>query len=118
MSATSLQIVQTAYQAFATRDAAKLLSLFSPEIEIAQSTELPWGGAFRGHNGAQQFFGTLTKHINSTLEIERWLKLRRPCGGDWPDDGNSERDRRKMSRADSARLEGSRWPGPTHSVLD
>ena len=73
MSASPLQIVQAAYQAFATRDAAKLLGLFSPEIEIVQSTEVPWGGAFRGHAGAQQFFGTLTKHINSTLEIERWL---------------------------------------------
>ena len=74
MSATPLQIVHSAYQAFATRDAAKLLNLFSPDIEIVQSTELPWGGVFHGHDGAQQFFGTLTKHINSTLEIERWLK--------------------------------------------
>jgi ketosteroid isomerase-like protein len=73
MSTASVQLVQTAYQCFATRDAAKLLSLFSPEIEIVQSTEVPWGGVFHGHDGAQQFFGTLTRYINSTLEIERWL---------------------------------------------
>jgi len=73
MSATPLQIVQAAYQAFATRDAAKLFSLFSPEIEIVQTTEVPWGGVFHGHDGARQFFTTLTQHINSTLEIERWL---------------------------------------------
>lgn len=73
MNATPLQLVQTIYQAFATRDLPKIFSLFALDIEITQSPELPWGGIYHGHAGAQQFFTKLTTHLNSTLELERWI---------------------------------------------
>lgn len=49
-------------------------SRFARDIEIVQSPELPWGGHYRGHDGAWQFFITLTTHLNSTIEIERLLR--------------------------------------------
>jgi len=73
MYRTPMQTVQELYDAFGRRDLAKVFSLLSPEIEILQSEELPWGGVYRGHNGARQFFGKLGSHTNSTLDVERLI---------------------------------------------
>jgi ketosteroid isomerase-like protein len=67
------QVVQELYDAFGRRDLSKVFSLLSPDIEIVQSEELPWGGLYRGHDGARQFFGKLGSEINSTLDIERLI---------------------------------------------
>jgi ketosteroid isomerase-like protein len=67
------QTVQELYDAFARRDLLRVFSLLSPDIEIVQSEELPWGGLYRGHDGARQFFAKLGSHINSTLDIERLI---------------------------------------------
>ena len=68
-----LDIVRSAYDAFAKRDVARIFALFSPDIVIVQSEELPWGGVYRGHDGARHFFAKLTAHLNSTLEFERFI---------------------------------------------
>jgi ketosteroid isomerase-like protein len=68
-----MQTVQEVYDAFARRDLPKVFSLLSPDIEIVQSEELPWGGLYRGHDGARQFFAKLGSNINSTLDIERLI---------------------------------------------
>ena len=68
-----VQIVQDLYAAFARRDFPKIFSLLSPDVEITQSTELPWGGRYRGHDEAKQFFAKLGAHINSALTLERFV---------------------------------------------
>jgi ketosteroid isomerase-like protein len=68
-----MQTVQELYDAFARRDFLEVFGLLSPDIEILQSQELPWGGLYRGHDGARQFFAKLGSHINSTLDIERLI---------------------------------------------
>lgn len=68
-----LQTIQELYAAFGRRDTATIFSLFSPDIEIRQSEALPWGGLYRGHAGAQQFFAKLTSQINSTVAIDRFI---------------------------------------------
>lgn len=73
MPLAAIEVVQAVYAAFAVRDISKVFALLSPEIEIVQSTELPWGGVYRGHDGARQFFTKLTAHLDSTLEIERLI---------------------------------------------
>ena|SRR5687768_6146389 len=73
LSPHALEVVKQIYDAFGRRDVSKVLSLFSSEIEIVQSPELPWGGTYRGHAGAMEFFGKLTTHINSTVTIDRFL---------------------------------------------
>jgi ketosteroid isomerase-like protein len=70
---TPLDVVKGTYEAFGRRDLPAILARFSPDIEIVQSDELPWGGRYRGHDGARQFLGKLTAAIASTLEIERLL---------------------------------------------
>jgi ketosteroid isomerase-like protein len=65
--------IQELYQAFAKRDARTVLMLMSEEVEIVQSRELPWGGEYRGHEGARDFLGKLTEHLDTRLEIERFI---------------------------------------------
>jgi uncharacterized protein len=67
------QVVEEVYRAFAARDIPAIFNLFAHDIEIRQSPELPWGGTYRGHNEARQFFAKLTSRINSTLELERFI---------------------------------------------
>jgi ketosteroid isomerase-like protein len=69
----AVQIVQDLYAAFAHRDFPKVFSLLSPDVEITQSTELPWGGRYRGHDEARQFFAKLGAHLNSALTLERFV---------------------------------------------
>jgi ketosteroid isomerase-like protein len=73
MNRNPTQIVQELYDAFARRDFLEVFGLLSPDIEILQSQELPWGGLYRGHDGARQLFAKLGSHINSTLDIERLI---------------------------------------------
>ena len=43
------------------------------DIEIVQSTELPWGGHYRGHAEAREFFTRLGARLDSTLALERFI---------------------------------------------
>ena len=74
MSRSPTEVVEAIYGAFARRDPAQVFALFAPDVEIEQSTELPWGGTFHGHEGAGRFFTALTTHLNSTVEIERLIR--------------------------------------------
>ena len=67
----NIQIVEDLYAAFSRRDLPKIFGMLSTNVEIIQSVELPWGGHYRGHEGAKQFFAKLGAHLNSTLTIER-----------------------------------------------
>lgn len=73
MSRKSVETVQEVYEAFGRRDLAKVFRLLSPQVEIVQSAELPWGGVYKGHEDARMFFGKLGSAIDSTLEFERMI---------------------------------------------
>ena len=45
----------------------------SPDVEIIQSTELPWGGNYLGHDGVKKFLTTLAEHIDSQVQVERMI---------------------------------------------
>ena len=70
---TNVEIVKRLYDAFARRDVPEVLSLFDPEIEISQSTELAYGGTFKGIPGATEFFTKMIQTISSTPVIERLI---------------------------------------------
>ena len=70
---TPVALVRSMYDAFRRRDAAAVLALMSPAIEIVQSELLPWGGRHVGHAGAQEFFGTLLRHIDSEVEMRTFV---------------------------------------------
>jgi ketosteroid isomerase-like protein len=77
MSCHPAEVVRGVYEAFGRRDTGSVFGLLSREVEIVQSDELPWGGFYRGHEGARQFFGKLGAAIDSALDVERLI-----CAGD------------------------------------
>ncbi len=74
MSQENIQLVKDLYAAFARRDTPAILAKIAPDFEAIQSTEIPWGGHYRGPDGLLQFFTKLTSHLNNeALPIERYL---------------------------------------------
>lgn len=68
-----LEKIEELYRAQQKRDLRSILMLMSPDIEIIQSTELPWGGNYLGHDGVKKFLTTLTEHVESQVHVERLI---------------------------------------------
>ncbi len=68
-----LEKIEELYRAQQKRDLRSILMLMSPDVEIIQSTELPWGGNYLGHDGVKKFLATLTEHIDSQVHVERMI---------------------------------------------
>jgi len=73
MAKSNVEIVQAVYAAFGRRDKIALAMLIAGDIEIVQSTALPWGGEYHGFAGLKQFFETLLTHVDSQVEFERMI---------------------------------------------
>lgn len=69
----NVALVKRAYDAFARRDIRAILGILDPEVEIAQSSEIPWGGRYVGHAEAAAFFGKLVRTITSAVTFERFI---------------------------------------------
>lgn len=70
---SNVELVKKVYDAFARRDMAAIFNLFARDIELVQSIEVPWGGVYRGHEQAAQFFAGLVQHITSRVVFERFI---------------------------------------------
>jgi len=68
-----VETIKELYAAFEQRDEKRIVPLFSPEIEIVQSAELPWGGHYRGHTGLAEFLKKLLGHVDSRVVIEKFI---------------------------------------------
>ena len=64
------EMVRKVYDGYARRDVAAALADFSPDVEFVQTDLLPWGGSYRGMDGAQASLGKLLAHVDSRVEIE------------------------------------------------
>jgi ketosteroid isomerase-like protein len=69
----NVEVVRQVYEAFKQRDMPTVFALFAPDIEMVQSTEVPWGGTYKGHAGAGQFFTRLTEHVTSSVVLEQFI---------------------------------------------
>lgn len=70
MPADNVDTIRRVYDAFKRRDADTLQELFAPDITIWQTPQLPWGGAYEGHDGAFTFLLKLVEHIESQVTID------------------------------------------------
>lgn len=70
MEHPNVLLVRRLYEAIGTGDLDTIFEIFDPEVEIAQTPELPWGGEFSGHDGLGEFFGKLSEHISSKVTLE------------------------------------------------
>jgi ketosteroid isomerase-like protein len=68
-----LEIVRETYARHARGDLSGVFELLSPEIEIMQTTDLPWGGSFKGHEGARRFFGIIQQHVAAMPQPVRYV---------------------------------------------
>ena len=67
------ELVRGIYDAYARRDIAAAFANFSPEIEFVQTDLLPWGGDYRGIEGARESLGRLLAHVDSRVEVEEMI---------------------------------------------
>lgn len=67
-------VVAELYTAFARRDLPAVLALSDPEIVVAQTDLLPWGGTYRGHDGLKAFTAALLGRVDSQVEIEEFIE--------------------------------------------
>src|SRR5207245_4805830 len=66
---TNRDVVAELYAAFARRDLPAVLALADPEIVVAQTDLLPWGGTYRGHEGLKAFTAALLGRVDSRVEV-------------------------------------------------
>jgi ketosteroid isomerase-like protein len=71
MGRPNTEVVRQVYEAFTRRDIPAVMRVLAPDVEITQSGEIPWGGKYKGHDGALQFFAKLTQAITSAVALER-----------------------------------------------
>lgn len=69
----NIQVVEAVYDAFGRGDVPAIFGLFHPEAEVYQSSRLPWGGEYRGHEELGVFLTRLTGAIESQVEPERLI---------------------------------------------
>lgn len=72
--AKNADTVRQVYDAFARKDIDAVFGALSTEVEIYQSELVPWGGNYRGHDGAQEFFGRLLGNIESAVAVDELIE--------------------------------------------
>lgn len=73
MSRPNIETVLSVYDALSRGDTDTIAAFAAPEIEIHQSTELPWGGVYSGTAQAMAFFGKVTSFVEARVTVERML---------------------------------------------
>jgi hypothetical protein len=73
VSAANLALVRELYDAFARRDVPAVLARLHTEVEMRQTELVRWGGHYRGHEGAREFFARVVGAIDSAVSIERFI---------------------------------------------
>jgi uncharacterized protein len=73
MPRRNVEIVQQIYDAMRRRDLPAIVQHFAPGIEMSQSTEVPWGGTYRGHAEVQKFFAKLGASVSGAATVERYV---------------------------------------------
>ena len=73
MTRPNVEVVRRIYEAISKRDMGGVLEQMAPDIEIVQSEEVPWGGSYRGHEGAGAFTAKLVGAVTSAVTVERFV---------------------------------------------
>jgi ketosteroid isomerase-like protein len=73
MARPNVELVERCYQLFRRRDFPAIFRLCTADVEVVQSPEVPWGGHYRGQEAVMRYFDVLTKHISSSVVIERYV---------------------------------------------
>ena len=66
-----IELVASVYEAFKRGDIAFILARVAPQATWRQPATLPWGGDYRGPQGAGEFFQKLDANMETTSFDER-----------------------------------------------
>ncbi|KEF43285.1 MAG: hypothetical protein ER33_00645 [Cyanobium sp. CACIAM 14] len=78
MPEKNIKLIRRGYEAYTRGDFASVFALLHPEVEICQSDLLPWGGIYRGHEQAREFFHRLNESTEGLPCPEEFIA----AGGD------------------------------------
>jgi uncharacterized protein len=76
MPRPNVELVQRIYDAFRRGDLNGVLQFASDDIEILQSTEVPWGGRYRGYSGMKEFAAKLRSKVATVATPMQWIDAR------------------------------------------
>ena len=68
-----VRTVKDVYEAFGRGDVPAIFGRFHPEAQVYQSSRLPWGGEYRGHEELGVFLAKLTGPIESEVETGQFI---------------------------------------------
>lgn len=69
----NVELVRSGYRAYARRDFPGVFALLHRDVEIYQTELLPWGGTYRGHEQAREFFRRLNEHTEGQPEPAEFI---------------------------------------------
>jgi len=69
----NVRIVRELDEAFTRRDLESVFRVLDHRVEYRQSTEVPWGGDYVGHEGVREFYTRLRNTVSSTVVLERLI---------------------------------------------
>jgi uncharacterized protein len=71
MLSENIVIINRIYEAFEKRDIVAFFGFLSPEIDVIQCPQVPWGGEFHGFEEAKVFFGKINTYLDDHVAIDR-----------------------------------------------
>src|SRR5690349_7279903 len=74
MSEENVSLIRGGYEAYGRGDFAAVFGLLHPDVEIYQTEALPWGGTYRGHAQAREFFRRLNEHTEARPEPDEFIE--------------------------------------------
>ena len=73
MSEDNVDLIRRGYEAYARKDFSAVFALLHRDVEIYQTELLPWGGTYKGHEEAREFFRKLNEMTEGQPEPERFI---------------------------------------------
>ena len=73
MSSANVDLVKGLYAALAAHDLTAFWAALAPDVVITQSSAIPWGGTYHGHDGARAFFARLAESVIPEPAISQFV---------------------------------------------
>lgn len=70
---TPADLVREIYARYTSDNRRGVVSLLARDVEFTLTTELPWGGVFRGHEGALRLYRRMRRHIDAAFEPHSFI---------------------------------------------
>ena len=73
MAREHIEVISQIYEAFDRGDLAALFARLTPDAEVFESRDVPWGGVYTGQQRVGQYLVKLTNAIDSHVSVEHTI---------------------------------------------